>query len=66
MEPPNGHLSDERVPSAFYREFLTLTAEVQYLKAEFAHWRAKENEPKPTDAGPKSRGDKSTGRKPRK
>ena len=41
-EPPN-----ESVPRAFYRELLTVFADVQYLKAEFAYWKAVQDQRAP-------------------
>ena len=44
-EPPN-----ESVPRAFYRELLTVFADVQYLKAEFAYWKAVQDQRAPKGA----------------
>jgi hypothetical protein len=43
----NGEPPTESVPRAFYRELLTVFADVQYLKAEFAYWKARQDERKP-------------------
>jgi hypothetical protein len=47
MEPQGGEIPVERVPSAFYSDFLTLVVEVEYLKAEIACLKAKDDEPTP-------------------
>jgi hypothetical protein len=39
---PNGEIPVESVPRAFYTDFLTLAVEVEYLKAELACLKAKE------------------------
>jgi hypothetical protein len=43
----NGESPNETVPRAFYRELLTVFADVQYLKAEFAYWKAMQDARKP-------------------
>ena len=44
MEPQSGGIPVERVPDAFYRDFLTLAIDVEYLKAEVANLRAKKQQ----------------------
>lgn len=43
----NGEPLNESVPRVFYRELLTVFADVQYLKAEFAYWKAMQDQRAP-------------------
>lgn len=45
MEPHRQAISTVQVPSVFYSDFLTLAVEVEYLKAEIAFLKAKEEKP---------------------
>lgn len=47
MQTQGGDIPVERVPSAFYNDFLILAVEIEYLKAEIACLRAKEDEHAP-------------------
>jgi len=44
MQIQRGEMPGDGVSVAFYREFLKLIAEVEYLKAEFAYWKADEHQ----------------------
>ncbi len=46
MQLQQGEMPSDGVSLAFYRELLKLQTEVEYLKAEFAYWKADEQQEK--------------------
>jgi hypothetical protein len=44
MQLQRGEMPGDGVSVAFYRELLKVIAEIEYLKAEFAYWKADEQQ----------------------